>query len=94
MASNVNHPSHYNQGSMEVIDAIEGLNLCFNAGNCLKYIARYKFKNNPLEDLKKAQWYLSRLIRNEELSLRKAQKNGIDRSETSSVAGGSDIAQS
>ena len=65
--SSINNPAHYNQGSMEVIDAIEGLNLCFNGGSCLKYIARYKYKLNPLEDLKKAQWYLERLIRNEEI---------------------------
>jgi hypothetical protein len=80
--SSVNHPSHYNQGTMEVIDAIEGLDLDFNAGNVLKYIARYKFKDSPLEDLKKAQWYLSRIIRNEELRLRKAHENGINRPDT------------
>lgn len=92
--SNVNHPSHYNQGTMEAIDAIEGLGLCFNGGNCLKYLARYKFKGNPLEDLKKAEWYLQRLIRNEEIRPRKAQGNGIDRSETNGVVGGSDVSQS
>ena len=92
--SNVNHPSHYNQGHMEVIDAIEGLGLCFNGGNCLKYIARHKFKSNPLEDLKKAEWYLQRLIRNEEIRLRKAQGNGVDRSEAGGVVGGSDVPQS
>ena len=76
--SSVNHPSHYNQGPMEVIDAIEGLKLDFNAGNVLKYMARHQYKANPLEDLKKAEWYLQRLIRNEELRLRKAQGNGVD----------------
>ena len=92
--SNVNHPSHYTQGSIEVIDAIEGLGLCFNAGNCLKYMARYKFKDNPLEDLRKAEWYLHRLIRNEELRIRKAQGHGVDRSEAGGIAGGSDVPQS
>lgn len=91
--SNVNSPSHYNQGTMEVIDAIEGLGLCFNGGNCLKYIARYQYKENPLEDLKKAQWYLQRLIRNEELRLRK-KNNGIDRQETSSILGGANVPKS
>lgn len=61
----VNHPSHYNQGTMEVIDAIEGLNLGFHTGNVLKYIARYKHKNG-VEDLRKANWYLTRLIEQEE----------------------------
>ncbi len=92
--SNVNHPSHYTQGTMEVIDAIEGLKLCFNGGNCLKYIARYQYKEKPLEDLLKAQWYLQRLIRNEEIRLRKAQGNGVDRSEASSVTGSANVAQS
>ena len=76
--SAVNHPSHYNQGSMEVIDAIEGLKLGFCAGNVLKYVARHEYKANPLEDLKKAQWYLDRLIKTEELRLRKNQANGVD----------------
>lgn len=57
----VNHPSHYNAGSLEVIDAIEGLELGFHAGNVVKYVARYKHKNG-IEDLRKAAWYLSRLI--------------------------------
>lgn len=73
--SSVNHPSHYNQGTMEVIDAIEGLKLDFNAGNVLKYMARHQYKANPLEDLKKAEWYLHRLIRNEELRLK--EKNSV-----------------
>ena len=32
-------------------------------GNVLKYVARYKFKGEPLEDLQKAQWYLNRLVK-------------------------------
>ena len=32
-------------------------------GNVLKYVSRYKFKGEPLEDLKKAQWYLNRLVK-------------------------------
>ena len=31
-------------------------------GNVLKYVSRYKFKGEPLEDLQKAQWYLNRLV--------------------------------
>ena len=60
----VDHPSHYNRGSMEVIDAIEGLELGFLEGNVLKYVARYKSKNG-VNDLRKAMWYLTRLIENE-----------------------------
>ena len=56
------NPPHYRQGTLEVIDAIEGLALGYREGNCLKYLARYKYKNG-LEDLRKARWYLERLIR-------------------------------
>lgn len=61
-------PAHYMQGTMECITAIEGLELGFHAGNVLKYITRYKYKNG-IEDLKKAQWYLSRLMELEEKKL-------------------------
>lgn len=61
MADNINHPAHYTGGKLEVIDAIEGMGLGFHAGNVVKYVARYKLKNG-VEDLKKAEWYLRRLI--------------------------------
>jgi hypothetical protein len=68
---NINHPSHYTQGKIECIDAIEestkGLlgiaAVC--VANVIKYIWRYKFKNGT-EDLKKARWYLDKLIDHEE----------------------------
>ena len=60
--SNVKHPKHYNIGKIEVIDAIEDWDLGFHAGNVVKYISRHKHKGNPVEDLKKAKWYLERLI--------------------------------
>ena len=58
----VNHPSHYCQGDIEVIDAIEDWKLGYHEGNVVKYVARACHKQNRLEDLKKAQWYLTRLI--------------------------------
>ena len=58
----VNHPSHYNAGNIEVIDAIEDWGLDFNAGNVVKYVARHQHKANAIEDLKKARWYLDRII--------------------------------
>lgn len=69
--SNVNHPSHYNQGPMEVFDAIEGLRLGFHEGNVLKYIARAPFKGTEIEDLEKGLCYLIRklAIRKQELGL-------------------------
>lgn len=60
--SSVDHPSHYNQGTIEVIDFIEDQNLGFHDGNAVKYICRYQFKGKPIEDLEKAVWYLQRLV--------------------------------
>lgn len=62
----VNHPSHYNAGSIEVIDAIEDWELNFHLGNVVKYVARAEHKNNTIEDLKKARWYLDRDIQRRE----------------------------
>ena len=58
----VNHPNHYNTGRIEVIDAIEAWDLGFNLGNVVKYVARCDHKGTPLEDLRKAAWYLNREI--------------------------------
>ena len=58
----VDHPSHYNQGKIEVIDAIEDWDLNFCEGNVVKYVARHRHKSEPLEDLRKARWYLDRLV--------------------------------
>lgn len=62
--SSVNHPKHYNVGSIEVIDAIEEWVLDFNRGNAVKYIARagHKNPNTEIQDLEKARWYLNRSI--------------------------------
>ena len=62
MSSSVNHPKHYNSGTIEVIDAIEDWEMGFCDGNVIKYVARHKHKGKPVEDLKKAKWYLERLI--------------------------------
>ena len=67
-ADNVNHPPHYQSKSgLETIDVIEAFTEdlvggeATNTGNVLKYMCRWKSKNG-LEDLKKARWYLNRLI--------------------------------
>ena len=64
---NVNHPAHYNAGKIEVI-AIQEDQLTseeyrgYIKGQVIKYITRERYKNG-LEDLKKARWYLDRLIK-------------------------------
>lgn len=64
MNDNVNHPSHYTDGKIEVIDFIEGKGLNFHRGNAVKYIARAGKKDpaKEVEDLRKAVWYLNREI--------------------------------
>ena len=61
---NVNSPTHYTTGGIETIDYIEAKSLNYNLGNVVKYVSRSDFKGRKLEDLKKAQWYLSREISN------------------------------
>ena len=70
-------PDHYRQGTLEVILAIEGLGLEYHAGNIVKYVARYRYKNG-IEDLKKAQWYLTRLIEREEEKLEKSGASPVE----------------
>jgi len=65
----VNHPAHYTDGGIEVIDFIEAKRLGYHLGNVVKYICRAgkKGTNNGLEDLRKAQWYLKRAIERNEV---------------------------
>lgn len=60
----VNHPSHYTDGRIEVIDYIEDKELGYHLGNAVKYISRAGKKDPAkyIEDLKKAVWYLNREI--------------------------------
>ena len=65
MADNVNRPPNYNQAGIECIDAIlaatgDGFEY-YLQGNIMKYLWRYRYKNGT-EDLRKAQWYLNKLI--------------------------------
>jgi len=60
---NVNNPDHYNRAGIEVIDVIETYTPNSpHLANVLKYVCRHSYKGNPLEDLKKAEWYLARAI--------------------------------
>ena len=58
----VNNPAHYTVGGIETIDFIEAKKLGYNIGNVVKYLTRADHKGNKLEDLRKAQWYLTREI--------------------------------
>lgn len=66
MQDAVNKPPHYNQGSIECIEYLkDNLGDGFQHyldGNIKKYLHRWRYKNAPIEDLRKARWYLDRLI--------------------------------
>lgn len=64
----VNQPSHYqSESGLEAIDVIEAFDLNFNLGNCIKYVLRAGKKEDELQDLKKALWYIKRQIKNLEM---------------------------
>ena len=64
----VNHPAHYTQGGIECIDALKAATVSKTGieavctANAIKYLWRYEEKNG-IEDVKKARWYIDRLIR-------------------------------
>lgn len=78
MTDIINNPPHYECENVSV--TIEPIQLCeqcgFLLGNALKYLFRYQHKGKPLEDLKKAEFYLNRYL---ESSPRKADLTVFDR---------------
>lgn len=60
MSDAVEHPRHYNAhpSSVEAIEICESLSFCL--GNAVKYLFRHDAKGAPVEDLRKAAWYLLR----------------------------------
>lgn len=65
----VDHPPHYNNRKMEAIDIIEMIieieknpKVAYNMSNVLKYLLRFRDKGTPTKDLRKAEWYLNRMI--------------------------------
>lgn len=74
MSGDVSHPAHYNSGKIEVIEFIEDQGLGFHLGNAVKYISRAgKKTEDPRIDLKKAVWYIQRVI-----ELEDAARSGRD----------------
>lgn len=71
LTDTVNHPAHYTQGGIECIEAIKAATVGLEGieavcmGNAIKYIWRWKQKNG-IEDLKKAIWYINKLIEEKE----------------------------
>ncbi len=64
----INSPSHYNQGKIECIDALEASMSSIEyegylKGSAIKYLWRCRYKNNMVEDLNKSIWYSQRLAK-------------------------------
>ena len=60
MKETINHPDHYKGNRFEAIDIIEDYELNFNLGSTLKYVLRAGKKNDAIEDLQKAEWFIKR----------------------------------
>lgn len=62
----VNHPKHYTShpSGIECIEVVEHMSFCI--GNAIKYLWRADEKGAPIEDLKKAAWYINREIERRE----------------------------
>lgn len=62
MKDAVNHPRHYTEhpSGVECIQITEHMGFCL--GNAVKYIWRADLKDNAIEDLEKAEWYIRREI--------------------------------
>ena len=71
----VHHPAHYTFGKIEVLDAIEDWGLDYHRGNVVKYMVRAgkKDPDKMIEDLRKARFYIDRLIK-----LKQENRDGID----------------
>ena len=67
MPDMIDHPSHYNFGDIETIEIIKDMGPVvmygFMVGNAIKYLHRALHKGKAVEDLKKAEWYTTHLIR-------------------------------
>ena len=74
----VNNPPHYNKSGIETIEAIKAMTdegfEYYLQGNIMKYLWRFDYKGEPIKDLKKAQWYLEKMIK--EVTLEEYEKYG------------------
>lgn len=84
MSDPVNSPSHYklNAEGVECIDAIKASMSPLEyqgylKGNAMKYLWRFRYKHHPVQDLKKAQWYLVKLTEEYEKERAEAKENAI-----------------
>jgi len=68
MNEQIDHPKHYNvnwkgEQAIETFDYIDSWQMGYAEGNIIKYVSRHKYKGKALQDLKKARWYLNKMIK-------------------------------
>lgn len=80
MSDEVNHPTHYTQGGVECIDAIAAATInkrgieAVCTANAIKYLWRFEDKGSAQKDIRKAKWYLEKLLEAVESRERHAHK--------------------
>ena len=77
---NTLNPDHYQQGEIEVIDFILDQKMDYLTANVQKYIARWRFKNG-IDDLRKARWFLDKLIEQQMENADRDNKLNLDNSD-------------
>ena len=60
----VNKPAHYNLSGIDYIKQVLGTEgfIAYCQGNMIKYQHRHRYKQNPVQDMEKAQWYLEKML--------------------------------
>jgi len=78
MTDEINRPKHYNinwagEQAIETFEYIKSWKMGYAEGNVIKYVSRHKYKGKALQDLKKASWYINKMI--EELEKDETKRN-------------------
>lgn len=84
----VERPYHYNWSEIQPIDVIEAWGLGFHEGQVVKYLGRAGFKGDGIEDLKKANFYLARHIKNLEAKKLEQQEDTLAETVSSDLGSG------
>ena len=77
---NTLNPDHYQQGEIEVIDFILDQKMDYLTASVQKYLARWRFKNG-IDDLRKARWFLDKLIEQQVENADRDNKLNLDNSD-------------
>jgi hypothetical protein len=77
---NTINPEHYQQGEIEVIDFILDQKMDYLTASVQKYLARWRFKNG-IDDLRKARWFLDKLIEQQLENADRDNKLNLDNSD-------------